>query len=83
MSTKKTTEILRSSTPTIKRCQALLDFPQFDQPKTCQNIGIYLDNIHVDAGCKASYIGSHIVDGALNAGASVEELEWQTSDDRS
>ena len=73
--TKKTTEIIRSSTPTVKICQALLGFPQFDQPKTGQNIGVYLDNIHVGAGCKASYIGSHIVDGASNAGSSVEELE--------
>ena len=46
-STKKTTDILRSSTPTTKRCQALLNVSQFDQPKTGQNTGIYLDNIHV------------------------------------
>ncbi len=69
--------------PTIKRCQALLDFLQFDLPKIGQNIGVYLDNIYVDAGCTASYIGSHVIDGALNAGASVEVLEWQTNGDRS
>ena len=74
-STKTNTEILHSSTPTTKRCQALQDFSQFDQPKTVQNVGNYLDNIHVDAGCTASYIGSHIVDGISNAVASVEELE--------
>ena len=82
-STKKTTKILRSSTPTIKRCQSLLDVSQFDRPKKWQNIGVCLDNIHVDAGCNASYIGSHIFTGASNTGASFEELQWQTSGDRS
>ena len=42
----------------------------------------YVDSIHRDVGCKPSYIGSHVVDGASNAGASVEELQWLTSESR-
>ena len=78
----KTTNFLHSATPTIKRCQALLDFVHFDKPKTGENIGAWLNAIHNDVGCKPSYIGSHVVDGASNAGASVEELQWHTSSER-
>ena len=34
-------------------------------------------------GCKPDYIGSHTVDGAGNAGASVRFLELNTNDERS
>ena len=39
-----------------------------------------MEDIHTYVGCKPEYIGSHNVDRALNDGASVENLEWETSD---
>ena len=76
------TDYLRSATPTIKSCQALLDFCHFNKPKTGENIGKWLDSIRRDVVWKPSYIGSHVVDGMSNAGASVEELQWLTSGSR-
>ena len=81
-STAKTSDMLRGTTPVVKRCQALLDFYHFNKPKNGENIGAWLNDIHADVGCKPSYIGSHVVDGASNAGASVEELQWQTGGKR-
>ena len=42
-----------------------------------------MEDIHKAVGCKPEYIGSHNVDGASNADASVENLEWETSDGQS
>ena len=80
---EKTTDLLRSSTPTIARAQALLDFSHFDKPKTGENIGRWLGDIHHGVGCKPDYINSHTVDGASNAEASVDTLVWETSEARS
>ena len=74
---EKTTNLLRSSTPTIARAQALLDFSHFDKPKTGVNIGRWLGAIHDGAGCKPDYINSHTVDGASNAESSVDNLVWE------
>ena len=39
-----------------------------------------MDYIHKDVGCKPEYIGSHNVYGESSSGASVENLERETSD---
>ncbi len=77
------TKILRSKKPYLHRCQALLDFCSWLQPKTGELIGSWLEECHKAVGCKPDYIGSHIVDGAANAGKSVEWLEWNTESNRS
>jgi hypothetical protein len=51
--------------------------------KNGHNIGVWLESCHRGIGCKPDYIGSHTVDGAGNAGASVTFLELNTSDERS
>ena len=42
-----------------------------------------MDEAHAGVGIKPDYIGSHTVDGAANAGSSVQNLQWQTSELRS
>ena len=44
---------------------------------------MWLDLCHGNTSIKPDYIGSHVVDGAGNAGASVATLELVTSDERS
>jgi hypothetical protein len=80
---EKTTDLLRSVTPIVARLQALLDFAHFESAKTGENIGRWLEDIHGGVGCKPEFINSHTVDGASNAGLSVETLSWNTSEDRS
>lgn len=75
--------LVKSGQPKIHRTQALLDFCQFDLPKTGVNIGDWLFRAHEGVGCKAEYVTSHTVDGAGNAGASVDHLEWSTRGTRS
>ena len=82
MTEGKVSEMLRSKVPTLDRCQALCDFVLFDLNHTGDEIGRWLEDAHGSVGCKPSYIGSHVVDGAGNAGKSVEVLKWQTSDSR-
>ena len=41
-----------------------------------------LHAIHKRVWYKPYFIGSHVVDGAYNAGKSVEVLEWQTQGER-
>ena len=53
------------------------------QPKTGELIGSWLEKCHRDVGCKPGYITSHIVDGAANAGKSVQYRQWNTSEERS
>ena len=65
----KTTGLLCSVDPKVARLQALLDFSHFDSPKTGENIGHWLGDIHHGVGCKPEFI-SHTVDGASNAGSS-------------
>jgi hypothetical protein len=60
-----------------------LDFLCYTLNKTGHNIGVWLESCHRGIGCKPDYIGSHAVDGAGNAGASVMFLELNTSDERS
>lgn len=76
-------DLLGSTVPTLHRIQALLDFSYFDDVKTGENIGQHLEDVHDGVGCKPDYIGSHVVDGAGNAGKSVDCLQWQTSGERS
>ena len=75
--------LLQSNKAALHRCQCLLDFSCFDKPKSGENIGEKLDEVHRAVGCYADYIGSHTVDGASNARKSVECLEWETMDGRS
>ena len=79
----KPADVLRNTHFQIKRCQALLDFSRFDQPKTGENIGMWLSEVHTRIGIKPDFIGSHMVDGAANAGSSVDVLEWTTTGARS
>ena len=55
---------LKSEKPTLHRCQALLDFCSWTQPKTGDLIGSWLEECHRAVGCRPNYITSHIVDGA-------------------
>ena len=82
MTEGKVSEMLRSKVPALDHCQALCDFVLFDLNHTGDEIGRWLEDAHGSVGCKPSYIGSHVVDGAGNAGKSVEVLKWQTSDSR-
>jgi len=76
-------DVVKSTVPNTHRCQALLNFEEFDKPKTGNNIGEWLVEAHDTVGCKPNYITSHTVDGAFNATASQHTLEWVTSDERS
>ena len=69
--------ILKSSdpVPTYCRAQCLLDFVAFDEKKNADNIGAWLTDAHAAVKCLPSYIGSHIVDGASDAGASVQVMK--------
>jgi hypothetical protein len=46
-------------------------------------VGCWLEECHRAVGCKPTYISSHIVDGAANAGKSVQTLQWNTGEERS
>ena len=74
---KGDTSILKSSDPVPKYCRAqmLLDFVAFDEKKNAENIGAWLTDCHAAVKCKPSYISSHIVDGASDAGASVQVMK--------
>ena len=76
-------DLIRSEKGILHRCQALLDFCMWTQPKTGELIGNWLEECHNAVGCKPSYITSHIVDGAANAAKSVQSLQWNTSEERS
>eukprot|EP00956_Cyclotella_meneghiniana_P032568 scaffold90139_cov76-Cyclotella_meneghiniana.AAC.1 len=69
--------------PIILRLQMLLDFICFELQKTGYNIGMWLELCHNNTSIKPDYIGSHVVDGAGNAGASAATLELVTADERS
>lgn len=75
--------VLQTQKPILHWCQALLDFCSWLKPKTGELIGSWLEECHKAVGCKPDYIASHIVDGAANAGKSVEWLEYNTSSNRS
>lgn len=79
----KCIQLISIMTPIILRLQMLLDFLCFVYEKTGYNIGIWLEENHRAIGIKPDYIGSHTVDGAGNAGASVATLELHTSEERS
>ena len=66
----------------IGRCQALLSFTLFDVEHTGANIGQWIEDVHSKVKCVPNFIGSHTVDGAANAGLAVEELKWNTGDQR-
>ena len=76
-------ELLESTTPTTHRVQALLHFGIFEKAKSGVNIGEMLEEVHSNVGIKPEFIGSHTVDGASNAGASVDTLVWNTEQERS
>ena len=75
--------LLKSTTPITHRVQAMLNFGRFELAKTGKNIGEWLEVGHTAVGCKAEYLGSHIVDGASNAQKSVKCLTWNTKASRS
>ena len=75
-------EVLQSTAVTAGHCQALVDFVLFDKEHTGEEVGKWLDDAHAIIGCKPAFIGSPTVDGAANAGKSVEILKLQTKDDR-
>ena len=75
--------LIKIMVPVISRLQMLLDFLCYMLKKTGYNIGMWLDGCHRSINAKPDYIGSHVVDGASNAGASVATLELVTADERS
>lgn len=83
MKRDKCMELIKVSSPSILRLQMLLDFLCYTLQKTGLNIGNWLLDCHNAINCKPEYIGSHTVDGAGNAGASVATLELITNDERS
>ena len=76
-------DLLTSCVATRDRCQALLNFTHWTEPKTGENIGKWLGEKHDGIGIKPDYIESHIVEGASNATSSMNKLEWDTSGERS
>ena len=79
-SKENVTELIRCATPKVDSSQDLLDFKHWEIPKISENTDHWLEDIHKAVGCKPEYIGSHTVDGASNYGASIKNLEWETSD---
>jgi hypothetical protein len=65
------------------RCQALLDFCTCNKLKMGHLIGCWLEECHRAVRCKPNYISSHIVDGAANAGKSVQTFQWNMGEERS
>ena len=63
------------------RFQDLLHFKHFTKLHAVENIGAWLNSIHLGVGCKPAFIGGHTTDGAKNSGKSVEQLEFMTKDD--
>ena len=80
--TGESSGLLHNDTPKLQRLEGLGDFCQFDLPKTGENIGTWLHRTHSQLAAQPSFIGSHVVDGASNAQASVEELKWQSRAER-
>ena len=74
--------LLNNDTPELQRLEGLGDFCHFDLPKNGENIGTWLHRTHSKLSAQPSFIGSHIVDGASNAQSSVEELKWQSREER-
>ena len=83
MKRDKCIHLIKVLVPIILRLQMLLDFLCYLLQKTGYNIGMWLDACHRSINAKPDYIGSHVVDGAGNAGALVSTLEWLTADERS
>ena len=79
----RTTDLLKNSTPVIRKVSAIVDFKAWYEEKTGAKIGVWLGESHAQVGIKADHIGSHTVDGASNAGSSVRNLQWNTSNSRS
>eukprot|EP00956_Cyclotella_meneghiniana_P030727 scaffold78248_cov106-Cyclotella_meneghiniana.AAC.1 len=75
--------VLRSIKATIARCQALFDVVLFDKAHTGEEVGAWLYDIHERVGCEPYMQGSQVVDGDATAGASIGELSWKSSDERS
>ena len=80
MKKDKCIDLIKVVAPNTDRLQMLLDFLCYNLQKTGYNIGMWLDACHRSINAKPDYIGSHVVDGASNAGASVATLELHTSD---
>ena len=76
-------DLIKNMSPKMLRLQMILDFLCYTLKKTGHNIGVWLESCHHGIGCKPDYIGSHTVDGAGNAGASVRFLELNTNDEHS
>lgn len=75
--------VFRNLDGKTSRCGALLDFLNFSASHTGENIGNWLHISHERHGCKPDYIGSHVVDGAANAGKAVGLMELMTRESRS
>jgi hypothetical protein len=67
----------------LHRCQALLDFCAWNNIKSGDQIGCWLEKSRKAVGCKPNYISLHIVDGAANAGKSVQILQWNMDNEHS
>ena len=65
------------------RCQFLLEFLQLDLAHTGESIGKWLIDSQTLAEYDPYFIGRHVVDGAINAGKSIEVLWSSTSVERS
>ena len=55
-------ELLCISDPVVDRCQALVDFRHFPEPKTGEKICKWLEIAHGEIACKPKYMFSHITD---------------------
>ena len=71
---KKLDHILKSKAFKIKCCQSLLNFVLFDEEHTGEFIGSWLNDAHACVQCQPSWIGSHTVYQAANAGKLVDLL---------
>ena len=75
---KNKSTIIRSPLATMRCFQFLLNFFQFGLAHTGDNIGKLLMDIHTRVECELFFVGSHVFDGAVNSGKSIEVLRLST-----
>jgi len=75
-------EIIYSTASELRRLLILGDFRKFDEPKTGENIGKWIETNHADLYCEPGYVISHVVDHASNAIDFVEVFKWNTRKSR-
>ena len=75
---KNNSTIICSVLATMSRCQFLPEFCQFYLARTGDNIGKWLMYSHTLVECEPYFIGSHVMDGAVNSGKLIEVLWLST-----